>query len=85
MPIPATISALAAAAALALTAVAMVAPADAGPAADPMVGAPTVGSCSTMTAAQADAQARPEHGRGHPRRLGPAPLGRGSRPSRHIG
>lgn len=55
MPIPARVSAPAAATALALTAVAMVAPADAGPAADPMVGAPTVGSCSTMTAAQADA------------------------------
>ena len=56
MPIPATIRALGTAGALAaLTAVATVAPADAGPAADPMVGAPTVGACSTMTAAQAGA------------------------------
>lgn len=43
--------------ALALTGVATTGPAFAGPAADPMAGAPIVGSCSTMTAAQAGAPA----------------------------
>ena len=53
---------LAATAALALTAGALAAlattgPAFAGPTADPMTGAPTVGSCSTMTETQAGARA----------------------------
>jgi len=60
MTMPATIRATATAAALALTAgaaVAAVAPASAGTATGSMFGAPTVGACSTMTAAQADAPA----------------------------
>jgi hypothetical protein len=56
MTIPATIRALATAASLALTAVATMSPANAGGAAAPMAGAPTVGTCSTMTAAQAAAR-----------------------------
>jgi hypothetical protein len=56
MTIPGTIRTMATAAALALTAAATVAPASAGTATDPMVGAPTVGACSRMTAAQADAR-----------------------------
>ncbi len=55
MTIPTTIRAMATAAALALTALAMAAPATAGLATDPLVGAPNVGTCSTMTATQADA------------------------------
>jgi Septum formation len=57
MTIPATIRALATAAALTLPVVALVSPASAGASTDPMVGAPTVGTCSTMTAAQAGARA----------------------------
>ncbi|MBO0845836.1 MAG: septum formation family protein [Nocardioides sp.] len=52
--------ALAGSAALALTALGAVGPADAGPlrrAADPTSGRPTVGTCSRMTAAQADSNA----------------------------
>jgi hypothetical protein len=57
MTIPATVRALATAAALALTAVAPAGPAHAGTSTAPMTGAPTVGTCSTMTAAQAGARA----------------------------
>jgi hypothetical protein len=57
MTISGTTRALAAAAALTLTTLASVGPAHAGAsrAGDPMHGAPTVGTCSTMTAAQAAA------------------------------